>query len=440
MVQRVTDIAARGRAAARETAKADTATKNALLLRMAGLLKEHHADVLAANREDVKTAKSRGIDGKLLKRLSFGHEKIMSRIEALKLMAGLPDPVGEITHMQKRPNGLMAGRMRVPLGLILMIYEARPHVTVNGGALAVKSGNTVILRGGSEASRCNRVLGELWSDALQAAGLPLDAIQVVTSSHEELGEMLRLDDHIDLVIPRGGKGLIKAVAEQSKIPVIKHFEGICHVYVGTLADTKKALRIILDSKLLMPGVCNAAETVLVDESMEWWVKSLVDALERRGVEVRGCPAVRKAAPQALPATDEDWSTEYLDTIYSIKVVRGTGEAIDHIATYGSGHTDAIVTEDYSAAHRFVREVDSSVVLVNASTMFCDGQALGMGAEIGISTDRLHARGPMGLKELTTYKHVVWGVGQIMGREHLMIESEGKESGPENTSEGPTKRC
>jgi len=436
MTKCVREIAARSRAAAKQTATADTATKNALLLRMASLLKERHADVLTANKEDMMAAKARGVAGNLLKRLRFDHEKLMGRIEALKLIAGLPDPVGEITDMQTRPNGLMAGRMRVPLGVILMIYEARPHVTVNGAALTVKSGNAVILRGGSEALRCNRVLGELWTHALDAVGLPSDAIQVISCSHDDLGEMLALDAFIDMVIPRGGEGLINAIAEQSRIPVIKHFEGICHVYVGVLADTEKALRIILDSKLLMPGVCNAAETILVDQSMEWWIKPLVEALSKRGVEVRGCPFVREQAPQALPATDEDWSTEYLDTIYSIKVVRGIGGAVEHISTYGSGHTDAIVTEDYSAAHKFVREVDSAVVLVNASTMFCDGRSLGMGAEVGISTDRLHARGPMGLRELTTYKHVVWGQGQVMGREHLITGSGNKQSGPENT---PGKR-
>ena len=378
-------------------------------------LLECHCDALvSANQADLESARRQGIAGALLERLVFDEKKVRSRIESLQLIADLPDPVGQVGQLQRRPNGLMVGRMRVPLGVLLMIYEARPHVTVNGGAFALKSGNAVILRGGSEARQCNELLGRLWTEALEAGGLPTDAIQVVSCDHDTVAEMLQLDELIDLVIPRGGKGLIRTVAEQSKIPVIKHFEGVCHIYVGLHADMDKTVPIILDSKLLMPAVCNAAETVLIDESMVAHIPLLVEVLADNGVEVRGGALICEASGRATPATDEDWATEYLDTVYSMRVVTGLDAAVAHIAKYGSGHTDVIVTENYSHAQRFLREVDSSVVLVNASTMFCDGQELGMGAEIGISTDKLHARGPMGLEELTSYKHVIWGDGQVMG--------------------------
>lgn len=421
-------IAERSRAAATAVAWASTAQKNAALRGMASLLCAHGDQLVTANDNDLKAAREKGISGSLLDRLLFDHKKVASRIESLERIAQLPDPVGQVFRLERRPNGLTAGRMRVPLGVILMIYEARPHVTVNGGALALKSGNAIILRGGAEAEQCNRLLGELWADALDAAGLPKEAVQVVSCGHDAVAELLRLNDLIDLVIPRGGKGLIRSVAEQSRIPVIKHFEGVCHVYIGDRADTRKALRIVLDSKLLMPAVCNAAETVLLDISMRGWLPLLVSALSDNGVEVRGCPIVCEDVPVTKPAREADWRTEYLDMILSVKVVDGLDAAMEHIARYGSGHTDVIVTENYSHAQRFVREVDSSVVLVNASTMFCDGATLGMGAEIGISTDKLHARGPMGLEELTTYKHVIWGEGQVMGdleawQNHLVAESE-----------------
>lgn len=406
--------AERCRTAAAHVARAETNQKNAVLRRMARLLQEHCDEVVAANERDREEAKQNGISGALLERLVFDEIKLANRVEALEQIAALPDPVGQISRLQRRPNGLTVGRMRVPLGVILMIYEARPHVTVNGGAFALKSGNAIMLRGGSEARQCNGAIGRLWSEALQAEGFPKEAIEVVPFGHEAIGELLELDDLIDLVIPRGGKGLIETVRARSKIPVIKHFEGICHVYVGQDADERKASDIVLDSKLLMPAVCNAAETVLVDASMRAWLPTLAEALSEHGVQVRGCPIVCDAVPGATPATEEDWGKEYLDLIYSVKVVEGLDAAVEHIGLYGSGHTDVIVTENYSHAQRFMREVDSSVVLVNASTMFCDGASLGMGAEIGISTDKLHARGPMGLEELTSYKHVIWGEGQVMG--------------------------
>lgn len=381
---------------------------------MAALLDERCGEVIAANEQDLEQARQAGLTGSLLDRLTFGKGKVQSRITSLNKIAALPDPIGQCFEQQRRPDGLVVSRMRVPLGVIFMIYEARPHVTINAGAFSLKAGNAIICKGGSEAQHCNALLGHLWVEALESAGLPTDAVQVVSLSHEEVDDLLKLQDRIALVIPRGGKELIRAVTERSRIPVIKHFEGVCHVYVGDRADTDKALKIVLDSKLLMPAVCNAAETVLIDASMRFWAPMLVSALIDHGIEVRGCPLVCQDVPEVQPAQEEDWYTEYLDTIYSVRIVEGLKEAIAHIARYGSSHTDSIITENYSHAMRFVREVDSSVVLVNASTMFCDGESLGMGAEIGISTDKLHARGPMGLNELTSYKHVIWGEGHIMG--------------------------
>jgi glutamate-5-semialdehyde dehydrogenase len=381
---------------------------------MAALLDERCGEVITANEQDLEQARQAGIKGSLLDRLAFSKAKIQSRVTSLNKIAALPDPIGQVFEQQRRPNGLVVSRMRVPLGVIFMIYEARPHVTVNAGAFSLKAGNAVICKGGGEAQRCNTLLGQLWTEALETAGLPGDAVQVVSLSHEAVDELLGMQEKIALVIPRGGKELIRAVSERSRIPVIKHFEGVCHVYVGDRADTDKALKIVLDSKLLMPAVCNAAETVLIDESIRPWAPFLLKALIDNGIEVRGCPLLCQDIPEIRPAQEEDWYTEYLDTIYSVRIVEGLDEAMAHISQYGSGHTDSIVTENYSHAIRFVREVDSSVVLVNASTMFCDGESLGMGAEIGISTDKLHARGPMGLNELTSYKHVIWGEGQIMG--------------------------
>jgi len=408
------DITQNAQEASKAMAKASTDAKNNCLTTLALLLKENKQSIIAANREDMEQAEKDGISDSLLNRLSFDEEKIASRIQSLKKIARLTDPVGQIKNMQRTENGLLAGRMNVPLGVIMMIYEARPHVTVNAGAFALKSGNSIICKGGSEAKNCNALLGKLWKEALQSAGLPPQAVQIPHLSHEQVDNLLNSPEHIDLVIPRGGKKLIETVAERSQIPVIKHYEGVCNIYVGRAADKSKALSIILDSKLLMPAVCNAAETVLVDSSEQEWIPELTAALLDNGIEVRGCEKTRKLAPKVGPADETDWRTEYLEKIYSLRVVNGLEKAIEHIETYGSGHTDVIVTENYSDSQQFIREVDSSVVLANASTMFCDGETLGMGAEIGISTDRFHARGPMGLEELTTYKHVIWGAGQIMG--------------------------
>jgi glutamate-5-semialdehyde dehydrogenase len=410
----VQEIIDRAQRAEKEIALADTEIKNTVLTKMADILEEKASEVLKANEKDLSEARKNGIRDALYQRLVFDENKLHSRIVSLKKIAALPDPIGQIIEQRRTPNGLLVGRMRVPLGVILMIYEARPHVTVNAGAFAIKSGNAIICKGGSEAKHCNALIGQMWFDALESAGLPKDVVQVVSLSHGEVDELLTMKNDINLVIPRGGKDLIRTVTERSRIPVIKHFEGVCHIYIGDRADTHNALLIILDSKLLMPAVCNAGETILIDTSLLEWLPFMINALTENGIEVRGCPIICRELPNIKPATEDDWYSEYLNTIYSVKVVEGIDAAIKHIARYGSDHTDVIVTENYSHAMKFVREVDSSVVLVNASTMFCDGESLGMGAEIGISTDKFHARGPMGLNELTSYKHVIWGEGQIMG--------------------------
>ena len=407
-------LVSQAREAWRATATADTRAKNQALLNMAAALRARAGELASANAADMAAAREQGLPANLVNRLLFDEAKVASRITSLKKIAALADPVGEMNDVQRTENGLLVGRLRVPLGVILMIYEARPHVTVNAGAFALKAGNAIICKGGSEAARCNDLLAAMWSEAVASAGLHPATVQVVSLSHQEVDGLLQRPADIALVIPRGGKKLIQAVAERSRVPVIKHFEGVCHVYLGRQADTTKALNIVLDSKLLMPAVCNAAETVLVDASLKDWLPFLINALTEHGIEVRGCPRVIAAAPEVTPASEADWATEYLDKIYSVRVVDGLDQAMEHIATYGSGHTDVIVTENYSDAVRFQREVDSGVVMINASTMFCDGETLGMGAEIGISTDKLHARGPMGLRELTTYKFAISGDGQVMG--------------------------
>lgn len=395
-------------------ANTPTEQKNAVLLKMAKLLDIHREEILAANQADVTTAQKNNLPPNLVARLPWSAAKINSRIAALHKIANLPDPVGQIFEPITCANGIKACRMRVPLGVILMIYEARPHVTINAGAFCLKSGNAVILRGGSEAKNCNQKLGELWQTALADVGLPTEAIQVVSGSHEQIHELLQLDSFIDLVIPRGGTKLIETIGRTSKIPILKHYNGICHVYIDEGADFHSALEIALDSKCLMPEVCNAMETLLVHRSFSDRLAKIVKAFQDNDVEVKGCTKVRNAVPEVEAATEQDWQTEYLDRKISIRVVEEVEEAITHINQWGSHHTDAIVTDSQSRAEQFVDRVDSAVVLVNASTMFCDGETLGMGAEIGIATGKLHARGPMGLQELTSYKFVVQGSGHIMG--------------------------
>ncbi len=407
-------IATAASQAAVDVGRASTLQKNAAIHAMAAKLAERQGELVSANRCDLEAARASDLPEKLAARLGFGKAKISARIEALGRIKALPDPVGAAHGTKLRPNGLAVTRVRVPLGVILMIYEARPHVTVNAGAFCMKAGNAAILRGGSEAAQCNGILGEMWHESLEEADLPAEAIQVISGSHEDVAELLHMEDLIDLVIPRGGRGLVETVTKESLIPVLKHSAGVCHVYLDEGADLDQATRIVLDSKCLMPEVCNAMETLLVCERLEPHLPQVADALQAHGVTIRGCQRTTAAVPYAEPATDEDWRTEYLDMIVSVRVVEDVDEGIEHINRYGSHHTDVIVTESRSRARRFVREVDSAVVLVNASTMFCDGASLGMGAEIGISTDKLHARGPMGLNELTSYKFVIEGNGQVMG--------------------------
>jgi glutamate-5-semialdehyde dehydrogenase len=400
--------------ASRVMAQASTERKNRALRAMADQLRTHERDIVAANEQDIRLASERGVTDNLVKRLRFGSSKIASRIRSLEAIAALPDPVGDVFWRRTLDNGMEATRVRVPLGVILMIYEARPHVSVNAGAFCLKSGNAAILRGGSEAQTCNALLGELWRASLEDAGLPAQAVQLVSGSHDDVNQLLTMADSIDLVIPRGGKRLIEAVHRSSRIPVVKHFAGVCHVYVDSPADIDMAIPIVIDSKCLMPEVCNAAETLLVAQAQTPNLPRIVGALREAGVFVRGCEKTREAVPDIEPATEEDWSTEYLDMIMSLRVVADVDEAVEHINTYGSHHTDSIVTANPAHAAVFSRAVDSAVVLTNGSTMFCDGASLGMGAEIGISTDKIHARGPMGLEELTTYKFVINGTGQTMG--------------------------
>jgi glutamate-5-semialdehyde dehydrogenase len=401
--------------AGKKIAFVDGEIKNEVLRSMAHLLKRSIPQILSANKKDLDEAEKKAVPSELIKRLIFDEKKIAGRIVSLEKIIKLPDPVGKITDCHRTENGLTAGKMKVPLGVILMIYEARPHVTVNGGALCFKAGNSVILRGGSEAANSNLVIGHLWQKALAENGLPSGAIQVVSGGHQEVDELLQMDEYIDLVIPRGSESFVRYVSQNTRIPVIKHSAGICHVYIDETADIEKGIKIAVDSKCLMPSVCNAAETLLINERCMPYIPRIIESLIKKGVKIKGCAKTRSVVKDIEPATEEDWSTEYLDKIFSVRVVDDISEAIRHINNYGSHHTDTIVTENHTSAERFVQEVDSAVVLVNASTMFCDGETLGMGAEVGISTNRIHARGPVGMDSLTTYKHVIFGSGQTMGK-------------------------
>lgn len=410
---RTRQMARRARAAADDVARAPTAAKDAALRGMAKRLQDSAEQIVAANERDVAAARESGLRQELLNRLGFGEAKIASRIRALESIVGLPDPVGE-TRVVHEEDGLEARKRRVPIGVIGVIYEARPHVTVNAGALCLKAGNAAILKGGSEALHCNRLLGDLWQEALAEAGLPDASVQVIgTSDREAVRQLLSLDEYVDLIIPRGGPNLIRTVVEQTRIPVVKHSHGICHVYVDARADLGQARRIAVDSKTYAPGVCNAAEALLVHEAIAAdFLPQVGPAMAAAGVTLRGCPRTRELLPEAEPATEDDWGTEYLDLVLAVRVVSGLDDAIAHIARYSSGHTDVIVSRDEEAVREFVARVDSGVVLVNASTMLNDGSKLGLGAEIGISSDKIHARGPMGLRELTCEKWVIEGQGHV----------------------------
>ncbi len=404
------------RAASEIVAQAPGRVKNNVLREFARLLEDRRKEIFEANGADRAAAEDAGLRPVLVKRLVFGAEKLEGRVRALHEIISLPDPVGTADFCVTRPRGLEVKRVRVPLGVIAAVYEARPHVTVNVGALGLKAGNTVILRGGAETIRTNTCLGRIWQEALELAGLPRAAVQVVSHTDREVTKALvRQEGGIDLLLARGGKGLQAFIAENARVPVLKHLHGVCHVYVDVTADPGVACQVVKDSKVLMPEVCNAAETLLVDAAgAERILPELGRVLQQEGVVIRACPRARAYLPWAEPADEEDWSTEYLDLVLAVKLVDGVEEAVAHINRYGSHHTDAIVSQNYTAIRTFTARVDSGVVLVNASTMFNDGGELGLGAEVGISTDRLHARGPVGLYDLTTYKYVVYGEGEILG--------------------------
>lgn len=410
----VARIARRAREASRILSRADTAVKNRALRAMADAIESSTERLVEENRRDLEAGSGKGLDAALLDRLSLDVKRVSNMASGLREVAALPDPVGEISGLTYRPSGIQVGRMRVPLGVIGIIYESRPNVTADAAALCLKSGNACILRGGSEAIHTNTAIAACIRQGLEDAGLPIDAVQLIeTTNRAAVGAMLRLDRDIDVIVPRGGKVLIERIMAESRIPVIKHLDGICHVYIDDRADRDKAIRIAINAKTQRYGVCNAMETLLVAEGIAARILPELGArYQEKGVELRGCPRTREILPECQPATEADWDTEYLAPILSIRVVSGLDEAIEHIHRHGSGHTDAIVTEDYSRARRFLREIDSSSVMVNASTRFADGFEYGLGAEIGISTDKLHARGPVGLEGLTTQKFIVLGDGQI----------------------------
>ena len=408
------DLGRSARIAARALARADTAAKNRALQSIAAELRAKSGELVAANRHDVRKAKEEGRDGGFVDRLTLSAKGVEQMARGVEEVAALPDPIGQITGMEKRPTGIEVGRMRVPLGVIGIIYESRPNVTADAAALCLKSGNACILRGGSEAIHSNRAIAACIKAGLAEAGLPPAAVQVVeTTDRAAVGELITMPEFVDIIVPRGGKDLISRLMRESRIPMIKHLDGVCHVYIDDKADPAMAVRIADNAKTQRYGTCNTLETLLVAEGIAAKVLPEIAAIYRaKGVEMRGDDATRKLVPDAKAATEEDWYAEYLAPIAAIRVVRGLDEAVDHIAKYGSQHTDAIVTEDRARADRFLREVDSASVMVNASTRFADGFEFGLGAEIGISTDKLHARGPVGLEGLTSQKFVVLGHGEV----------------------------
>ncbi|MFQ5645989.1 MAG: glutamate-5-semialdehyde dehydrogenase [bacterium] len=410
----IVQIAQAAQYASRLLAKADSSLKNQALESMAGQLEAGQGEIIRANRQDLAAGREKGLGSALLDRLTLNEKRIKGMADALRQIIALPDPVGEIVDMKRQANGLEVGRMRTPIGVIGIIYESRPNVTADAAGLCLKSGNAVILKGGSEALHSNAAIADCLIRALQEAGLPEDCVQLIRSPDRQLvQELLKQEEYIDLIIPRGGHKLIRAVVENSLIPVIKHYHGVCHVFIDKDADLKMAREIAVNAKVQRPGVCNAMESLLIAEPVaEKLIPELFGELRDKGVEIRGCFRCREIDPEIKAAVEEDWSAEYLDLILSVKVVAGMEEAIGHIHKYGSLHTEAIVTDSYQSAHRFLREVDSSAVIVNASTRFNDGGEFGLGAEIGISTQKLHARGPMGLRELTCLKFIAFGEGQI----------------------------
>jgi len=410
----VADVGRRARVAARAMARAETGAKNGALHAMAADLDAHRENLARANAADLEAGAAKGLDAALLDRLELTPGRIDAMIAGLEQIAALPDPIGAITDLNYRPSGIQVGRMRVPLGVIGIIYESRPNVTADAAGLCLKAGNATVLRGGSEAFQSNQAIAASIHRGLQAVGLAADAVQVLaTTDRAAVGAMITDPEHIDVIIPRGGKGLIERISREARVPVIKHLDGICHVYIDDKADPDKAVAIAVNAKTQRYGTCNTMETLLVAEQVARPLLSRIGAaLVAKGVQIRGCEQTRQILADARPATDADWGTEYLAPILSVRVVSGMDTAIEHIEAHGSHHTDTIVTEDYSRARRFLREVDSSSVMVNASTRFADGFEYGLGAEIGISTDKFHARGPVGLEGLTSQKFVVLGDGQI----------------------------
>lgn len=412
--EEIVKIAENARQAAHAMAKLSSGAKDRLLLAMADALVAASGEIIAENSMDLAEGEKKGLSAAMLDRLKLDEARIKGMADALREVAALPDPVGGVDRMWLRPNGLQVGKMRIPLGVIGIIYESRPNVTSDAAALCLKAGNAVVLRGGSEAINSNRAIARILSAEITRAGIPAGALSLIPFTEREgVLEMLKQEECIDLIIPRGGESLIRFVVENSRIPVIKHYKGVCHLFVDAMADIQMAGRIIVNAKTQRPGVCNALETLLVHRDIaEAFLPRIAAALQALEVELRGDETVCSLVPEAIPATEDDWFAEYLDLILAVKVVAGMDEAIEHINRYGSLHTEVIVTADYANAQRFIREVNSSTVMVNASTRFADGGQLGLGAEIGISTTKLHSFGPMGLEDLTTTKFIVFGNGQI----------------------------
>jgi glutamate-5-semialdehyde dehydrogenase len=404
----------KARVASRVLARADSGQKNSCLFALADLLIQSREEILGANAQDMRDGRAAKLDAALLDRLELNADRVAAMADGVRQVAALPDPVGEMSDLKMRPSGIQVGKMRVPLGVVGIIYESRPNVTVDAAALCLKSGNACILRGGSEAMQSNQAIARCIERALSDSGLPAEAVQVLDiTDRRTVGVLVTMPEFVDVVIPRGGKGLVAAVSQNARVPVIKHLDGICHVYIDREADKDKAIAVAVNSKTQRYGTCNTMETLLVDESI---AQKVLPELGRiyleHGVELRVCPRTRKILADAKPATEEDWRTEYLAPILSIRIVDGVDDAIAHITRYGSQHTDSIVTENYTRARKFMREVDSSSVMVNASTRFADGYEYGLGAEIGISTDKFHVRGPVGLEGLTSVKWIVLGDGNI----------------------------
>lgn len=415
IAQRMLTLAREAKQAARVLANQSSAVKNDVLVAMAEGLEREQDALIEANEKDLAAARERDLAPAMVDRLVLDEKRIRAMADGLREVAALPDPVGEVTRMWRRPNGLQVGQVRIPLGVIGIIYESRPNVTADAAGLCLKSGNAVVLRGGSEAIHSNSAIGAVLRRELERRQLPPAAVQIVeTTERQAVLELLQLEDEIDLIIPRGGEGLIRFVSQNSRIPVIKHYKGVCHTYVDADVDFEMAEKICINAKVQRPGVCNAMETLLIHKDVaETFVPRIAQAMRAQGVELRGCPITREFA-DVKEATEDDWGAEYLDLILAVRVVEDFDEAVDHIARYGSLHTEVIVTRDYHNSQRFLREVNSSVVMVNASSRFSDGNQFGLGAEIGISTTKLHSFGPMGLEDLTTRKFVVLGDGQVRG--------------------------